>query len=164
MRIAVSTLCLFLYAGAPAGAETPAPPPDAVARLAALEWLAGTWTGPSPQGMWEARYTSAGGGLMLSANKETKDGKVIGFEFEQFLVAGDQVVMQPYIGGVKSPASFPMTESDPAARRAVFENPGHDFPQIITYHRTSDSTLNIKVQARRDGQQRGFELNLTRTD
>jgi len=141
-------------------ATEPAPEPGE--KLAALGWLTGTWIGPSGRGTWEARYTTADAGMLLSVNKETVNGKAVSFELERFSVEGSDIVLHPYVKGVKSPATFKMTEFDVAARRAVFENPEHDFPQIITYHRTSDTTLNIKVQARRNGELRGFELNLER--
>ncbi len=137
-----------------------AAPPNAMEKLESLGWLTGVWIGDTGRGSWEARYSTASGGLLLSTNKEFAGGRVVGFEFEQFRVEGDDVILSPYPSGQQSPVVFTLTEWDPDARKAVFENPEHDFPQIITYHRTTDRTLNILVQARRDGELSGFELKL----
>ena len=73
---------------------------------------------------------------MLSTNKQVVEGRLVGWEYEQFRVHEGRVIMQPYPKGEKSPVFFTLTELDVAARKAVFENPEHDFPQIITYHRS----------------------------
>lgn len=139
----------------------PKPKPDPQAAVKSLAWLAGTWTGSIGPGTWEAVYTTASGGEVMSTNKELRDGKVVSFEFERFFVKGTNVVMTPYVKGINKVA-FTLTENDPAARRAIFENPAHDFPQRIDYHRRDDDLLVIGVTAERGGKQVGFQLKLNR--
>jgi hypothetical protein len=134
--------------------------PTAMEKLESLSWLTGVWTGETGRGTYESRYSTASGGVLLSTNKEFADGRVVGFEFEQFRVQGDDVIMAPYPNGKQSPIVFTLTEWSPDDRKAVFTNPEHDFPQIITYQRTGDRTLKILVQAKQDGKLSGFELNL----
>ena len=51
--------------------------------------------------------------------------------------------------GRHPPTGFALVESGP--RRAVFENPGHDFPQRIVYERTGDR-LDARIEGRQDDQ------------
>ena len=135
----------------------------ATKRLASLTWLEGHWSGALKDSRFEARYSGVDGGAVMSTNKLIgPQGELRSMEFEHFLIHEGDVIMQPYPGGEKSPIFFTLTELDRESRRAVFENPEHDFPQILTYQRLDDSTLNIKIQARRDGELRGWEVTLRR--
>ena len=127
-----------------------------------MDWLEGRWRGPADEGTWEAIYSGPEGGMILSLNKQIVDDKVILFEFERFVVQDGEVVMAPSPAGRPSPVVFTLTEFDAEGRRAVFENPRHDFPQILVYHRHAHDKLRIQVQARGEGSDFGFELNLTR--
>jgi hypothetical protein len=150
------TLCLLL-AGTAQGAE-----PEEV--LASMTWLEGAWLGSTEEGLWEAVYSGPRGGTILSLNKQIVDGRAVLIEFEQFLVHEGEVVVFPSPGGRRADVHFTLTEHDAEARRAVFENPQHDFPQILTYHRHADDRLRIEVQARRDGGVFGFTIDLTRVE
>jgi hypothetical protein len=140
-------------------------PDSAIAKLEALHWLTGSWGGPAPKGSWESRYSSASGGLLLGVSKQIVEGRVVSFEFERFEVQDGEVVMIPYPNGKRSPVKFTLTQLDIEARRAIFENPEHDFPQIITYERVSEKAVRVLVQARdEEGRTTGFDLNLTVVD
>ncbi|HET6796483.1 MAG TPA: DUF6265 family protein [Gemmatimonadales bacterium] len=117
----------------------PAPP-----SIQDLQWLEGTWRGEIGDRQFEARYTSAEGGQLLSASKYTKDGQPAGFEFERFEEQGDTLVLTPFPEG-KSSVTFKLSELDSKNRRAVFENPAHDFPTRISYQRVADNKLLILV-------------------
>jgi len=118
----------------------PASPPS----IRDLAWLEGTWRGEIGDRMFEARYSGPDGGQVLSASKYIKDGKAAGFEFERFEQQGDSLVLTPFPEG-KSSVSFRLAELDAKARRAVFENPDHDFPTRISYQRVARDQLTILV-------------------
>lgn len=153
-------VCVTIFlalAAAPAG---PAGEPPAAASIEALGWLAGHWRGPAEQGEWEAIYSSPEGGLILGMDKQIVDGEVVSFEFERFAEVEGKVVLAPAPGGRPAAVVFELTEHDREARRAVFENPAHDFPQTITYHRVASDRLLVRVEALREGRRVGFELDL----
>ena len=117
----------------------PSPP-----SLTDLRWLEGIWEGEIGDRHFEARYTSPEGGQLLSASKYTRAGKPAGFEFERFEEQGDTLVLTPFPEG-KSSVTFRLTELDSTSRRAVFENPAHDFPTRISYQRVAEDKLQILV-------------------
>lgn len=125
-------------------------------RLKTLDWLEGSWKGAHERGTWEACYTSAEAGVILSANKEVKFGRVVMIEFERFDVMDDDVVVVPYPFG-KPSVPFKLVNHDPKSKRAEFTNPEHDFPKRIVYERTSKKTLEILVE----GAQGGREISMT---
>lgn len=131
-------------------------------RLASLKWLSGSWQGPFDKGVWEAAYTSATGGVILSANKEMIDGRVVMVEFERFTVENDDVILTPYPHGRQSEATFKLVEHDPRLSRAIFVNPEHDFPSRIVYERTGADRLLITVTGREGDESKTLTLDLKR--
>jgi hypothetical protein len=133
---------------APTLARLPAYPlttlPAALPSIRDLAWLEGTWQGKIGGRDFEARYTGTEGGQVLSASKYTENGKAAGFEFERFEEQGDSLVLTPFPEG-KSSVTFRLAELDPKGRRAVFENPAHDFPTRISYQRIGSDRLTILV-------------------
>jgi hypothetical protein len=141
MRAAFLTgVVLILSSSAAQPTRLPADPPT----VSDLSWLQGIWQGRIGGRDFEAHYTGAEGGQILSASKYTEDGTPAGFEFERFEQRGDTLLLTPFPEG-KSSVSFPMILYDPQQRRAVFENLAHDFPTRISYQRVARNRLTILV-------------------
>jgi hypothetical protein len=122
--------------------------------LGGLSWLAGSWRSDTLL----AHYSSPEGNLILSMSKHLDGGQAVFFEFERFQMNEGRVVYTPYPGGRQSSDTFPMVEHDPAARRAVFENPAHDFPQRFIFHRRDDDRLVITTTDMDNERQIVFDL------
>jgi hypothetical protein len=128
-----------------------------------LAWLEGTWRGRVGTRDFEARYSGPDGGIVLSASKYSANGKPAGFEFERFQEKDGHVVLTPYPDGKESPATFRLTDFDQKSRRAVFENPKHDFPTKISYQRVADDRLTILVSGPgKDGKESVIRYELRR--
>jgi Domain of unknown function (DUF6265) len=140
--ILLSALVLLLSSSPPP--RFPASPLTTPPDISALSWLEGLWQGEIGGRQFEARYSSADGGQILSASKYTENGKPAGFEFERFEQRGDTLLLTPFPEG-KSSVSFPLAEYDAKGRRAVFENLAHDFPTRISYQRVARDRLTILV-------------------
>ncbi len=125
--------------------------------IAALDFLAGRWTGTSDDGKtWETVYTTPTGGEILSASKEMRDGKVAMFEFERFVEREGTVYVVPHpFGKAKEP--FKLKSLDAKKRVVVFEDPENDFPRTLTYARPAVDELVIGVA----GEMWGEPVNLT---
>ena len=126
-----------------------------------LAWISGTWEGTSGDMRQEEHWSRPAGGVILGLHRDLVSPDRAFFEFLRIEQRADGIFYVAMPGG-RAGTDFRLTELEHG--RAVFENPGHDFPQIITYHRTSDRALSIKVQAHQDGKLAGFELELTRRD
>ena len=134
----------------------PASPPS----IRDLAWLEGTWQGKIGERDFEARYSGADGGQVLSASKYTKEGVAAGFEFERFEELDGTLVLTPFPDG-KSSVTFKLAELDSKSRRAVFENLAHDFPTRLSYQRVADNKLTILVSGPgEDGQEQVLTYSL----
>lgn len=142
--------------------------------ISGLDFLAGVWRGPMWGGEFEAHYSTTAGGRVIGYSRLFRGERVAFYEFEVFQVddgrapkppapggeAGSQpaerpqasesdekpprVVLLPYPGGRPAVPLY-LTSVDPAARRAVFENPGKDYPTRIVYHRVESDRLVITL-------------------
>jgi hypothetical protein len=83
-------------------------------------------------------------------------------EFERFAKVAGRLTLTPYPFGKESEVSFTAERVDREARRAVFANPDHDFPQRITYHQTDPDRLHVKITGSRRGAPVTITLDLRR--
>ena len=149
MRVIV-LICMLFSVLAFAGPEQ--------ADISALSWLSGDW---EMEG-FKAHYTTPEGGQIFSISRYFKDGKVTFFELEHFYTKDGVIVVNPYPKGDRS-VVFKITNFDPAVKKAVFQNPEHDWPTEISYERTSDDRLYIQVSGLQDGKMRVEKFDLKKT-
>jgi len=159
MRVAFLSMFVVLFSSlASPLPRLPASPPS----IRDLAWLEGTWQGKVGERDFEARYSGADGGQVLSASKYTKNGAAAGFEFERFEELDGMLVLTPFPEG-KSSVTFKLAELDSKSRRAVFENLAHDFPTRLSYQRVADNKLTILVSGPgEDGQEQVLSYSLAR--
>ncbi len=131
--LAVSTLVL---AGFAAWAEDPP--------FATLEFMSGCWRGPAGNGgTIEEYYTRPSANVMLGVTRYLRGDRVTGFEFTSFVREDSAIVVTPRPEG-QQPAQFRMTRL--AKQNAVWENPQHDFPQLISYRLLAGDTLVARIE------------------
>lgn len=102
----------------------------AAADLESVAWLAGRWELRSEGRHVEEVWLPPAGGLLLGMSREVREGKKTLFENLRIEERADGVFY------VASPQGGPTTDFrlvKSEARRAIFENPTHDFPQRIEY-------------------------------
>lgn len=103
--------------------------------LRALAFMSGTWCSTASPGatLIEEHYSTPSANLMLGTTRYLRDGVTVGHEFSRIEADSAGVVLTPMPSGQPA-VPFRLTEI--AHRRAVFENPDHDFPVRIEYERT----------------------------
>ena len=135
----------------------------APARIADLAWLEGHWVGADGPLQMEEIWTSAAGGALVGLHKDvsTRQGaaRMVSFEFLRIEAGTDGIAYVAQPGG-EAPTRFPLTEQ--AARRAVFANPAHDFPQRILYWLDDAGALHARVEGAKGGRTVGQEWTWTR--
>lgn len=101
-------------------------------RLADLAFLSGHW-GELKEGRYtEEIWSTARGGTLVGSARATLGDQTSSFEFFRIESGADglELIAQPNGG---APTHFRLTER--GNNRAVFENPAHDYPKKISYHR-----------------------------
>lgn len=112
-----------------------------------LDWLQGDWCGERQGVQNEEHWGSARAGVMLGWHRDTRDGKLVGFEFMRITFDAEGIRFHAQPGG-QPETIFPATTHEPG--RIVFEQPGHDFPKRVTYRREADGRLFARVDDGRD--------------
>ncbi len=139
-------------------AEDIALPAPAKAKIDDLAWLAGAWVGTrGTEGKTsiEERWSPPLGGAMLATSRTVSRGKMSAFEYLRIVERDGGLVYIPQPGG-GSPTEFVLTEL--GDKRAVFENPRHDYPKRIVYEVSADGSLGAAIGFTKGGTPRRFEF------
>ena len=140
MRALSAALLVVLMAG-----SEPPPAPATRPSLADLVFMAGCWRGASEGGaVIDEYYTPPSKNLMLGVSRYTKGGRVTTYEFTTITAQGDSdLVLRPR-PAEQAPVDFNLTKLQPGM--AVWSNPRHDFPQVISYRRLGTDSLAARIE------------------
>lgn len=116
-----------------------------------LDWLAGYWLSCDERMEVAETWSDRRGGIMLGTSITIGDDA---FSWEQMRIEsdGENLVFHAQPRG-QAETAFALVRGGPG--EAVFENPGHDFPQRVIYRRTGD-----RLTARIEGTSGGSEQSL----
>lgn len=149
------TPALVMLAWIVTSQSSPASPP--AVDISSLEWLAGCWTGTLNGRDVEEHWMKPVGGTMFGMSRTVAGGKTVTFEFLELRQQGPGVAYVARPSG-QLQASFQWVGGDRTAAR--FENPAHDFPQVITYRLKPDGSLLARIEGTSKGRQRAVDYPL----
>jgi hypothetical protein len=129
------------------------------AAAAAPEWMAGCWSGQAGPMTFEETWTRAASGNMMGIARTLKSGRVVFSEFMRIEAKDGIVVYTPRIGSKQAPVDFRLKSLSDT--EVVFENPAHDFPQLILYRRTAEG-LQARIEGIDKGKQRAEDFRMKR--
>ncbi len=141
-------------------ADIPMPTP-AKAVIADVAWIAGAWVGTRSSGSSiEERWSPPLGGAMLAVSRTVNTaGRMNAFEYLRILEREGGLVYAAQPGGAKA-TEFVLTElsNENGVRRAVFDNPRHDYPKRIVYELSAEGGLSASTGNMKGGTPRVFEF------
>lgn len=130
--------------------------------LDSLAWMAGCWEGSYPNGrLVSEQWMKPSGSVMLGMSRTVRNGRTVAHEFIRLEQSGDGVIRYIARPSNQPEAVFTLTFLD--GRKAVFENPQHDFPQRIMYERVSADSLVARIEGTIDGKERGSDFPYHKT-
>jgi len=145
VRPSLAALATFLLATALFAQEKTA--------VAQLGFFSGSWRGTSSSGAAAEELISAPeGGVIVSAGREFQNGKCTFYDLVVFAEKDGAVILIPHPNGKRSADVFPLVKLEAGAKRALFENPQHDFPRTFTYELTAPDHLRITLAGVMKGQ------------
>ncbi len=106
-----------------------------------FDWFIGCWE--TEAGQTREVWVREGADHLFGHNVVRRDGDVVFFEQLRLAARDEGWVYAAYPNGV-GPTEFALVEQGPVSAR--FENPTHDFPQVIAYEQTYDG-LTAEVSA-----------------
>ncbi|MBA3564334.1 MAG: hypothetical protein H0W33_10070 [Gammaproteobacteria bacterium] len=134
---------------------------DQPAGLEALGWLTGTWIDERGGASSEHYWTSVRGGTLLGLQRDIGPDGDAWVEFVKVHETPEGIVFTVIPLG-QAQAEFALVSS--SERRAVFENPAHDFPRRIVYWLENDDILAARIEGSADSEQRSSEWRWKRVD
>jgi hypothetical protein len=122
-------------------------------------WLVGHWVQERDGKTIEENWTDATGYRMFSVGRTLKGDRLVEFEFVRIEARPDGMFYVAQPQGAP-PTDFKLTQSD--AKSLRFENPGHDFPQIVRYWTDGPDRLHAEVSAAVEGKERAQRFDYRR--
>ncbi|MCG3123434.1 MAG: hypothetical protein GIKADHBN_01852 [Phycisphaerales bacterium] len=141
--------------------DIPMPTP-AKAVIADVAWIAGDWVGTRSSGSSiEERWSPPRGGAMLAVSRTVNAaGKMVAFEYLRIVEREGGLVYAAQPGGAPK-TDFVLTEFGPTeagGKRAVFDNPRHDYPKRIVYELSADGKLSATIGYMKGGTPRRYDF------
>jgi hypothetical protein len=122
--------------------------------LAELAWMAGSWTGVEGAVEMEEYWQAPKGNSMLGIHRDIAKARTVSFEFLRIEATPEGITYWGSPGG--TPAT-PFRLVELKAKRVVFENPEHDFPQRIIYWLGNDGALHARIEGTQNGKSSSME-------
>lgn len=127
--------------------------------VAAMRWLAGCWESVTGNRSMVEIWSPPRGTMMVGGNVSARDGQTRAWEALRIFERDARLVYFAEPSG-QQPTEFTATSLTDTV--AVFENPAHDFPTRISYHRTSADSFRTEVRGPGPDGPRGFDLRFGR--
>ncbi len=135
----------------------------ATCTIADVAWIAGAWVGTRPSGSSiEERWSPPLGGAMLAVSRTVNtNGRMVAFEYLRIVERESGLVYVAQPGGAAK-TEFVLTEFGPTesgGKRAIFDNPRHDYPKRIVYELSPDGQLTATTGFLKGGTPRRYEFS-----
>jgi hypothetical protein len=127
--------------------------------LRSLSWLAGRWTGTVGKASYEELWLPAAGGAMLGVSRTLVGERMVTFEYLRIVERQGDLFYVAQPNGVP-PTEFKMTSI--GANKAVFENPRHDHPKIITYEKDAAGNVVATIEGEVRGEKKKAQFRFQR--
>ena len=158
-RGGVLVLCTLLAVASPAAAQPKPAPATADTGVALPAWLAGPWVTVRGSRTIEEQWNAPRGGMMQATGRTTQGDRLVEFEFLRIVRRNGSLVFIAQPNGVP-PTEFALTSHGPDSVR--FENPAHDFPQVVRYRLAGPGSLVAVVSAVSGGKERAIRFDYRR--
>jgi len=125
-----------------------------------LAWLAGCWASIGGEAGSGEQWTVPAGNTLFGVSRTVQNSETVAYEFLQIreTEAGEiEYIAKP---SGQEEATFLMVRLSEG--EAVFENPGHDFPQRIIYRLKTGGKLKARIEGEVKGEARMVEFPMKR--
>jgi len=118
------------------------------------EWLIGTWENKTQRGSIYETWTKARNNEFSGKSYSIKDKDTIVFENIRLLQENKKLFYIPTVKNQNEGLPVRFAAKSISENQLVFENPQHDFPQIIAYTKINSDSLIAEISGRKNGQNR----------
>jgi len=153
---------LWLRRSAHDSSDADSGPGEAVvaSRVDPLEWLAGCWKHEEPDFRRDEQWMKPSGGTMIGMGRSVAENRTVEYEYLRIEIRDGRLA---YVASPSGQAETAFLEAEITDSTIVFEAPGHDFPQKITYQRMSPRAILAWIEGDVDGVSEVVEFPMVAT-
>jgi len=118
------------------------------------EWLIGTWENKTQKGSIYETWTKAGNNEFSGKSYSIKDKDTIVFENIRLVQENRKLFYIPTVKNQNDDLPVRFAAKSISENQLVFENPQHNFPQIIAYTKITSDSLIAEISGIKKGQKR----------
>jgi len=118
------------------------------------EWLIGTWENKTRKGSIFKTWTKSGDNEFSGKSYSVKDKDTIVFENIRIVQEKNRLYYIPTVKNQNEGLPVRFAAKSISENQLVFENPQHDFPQIIVYTKINSDSLIAEISGTKNGQKR----------
>lgn len=128
--------------------------------ISKAEWLIGTWENKTPKGSIYETWNKVSENEFSGKSYMVKEKDTVVFENIRLLQEHDKLFYIPVVKDQNDGMPVRFSNKIISDTKLVFENPQHDFPQLISYTRiTSDSLVaEISGTIKKQGRKQAFSM------
>lgn len=118
------------------------------------EWLIGTWENKTPKGSIYETWNKTSDTEFAGKSYIVKEKDTLVFENIQLIQEQDRLFYIPTVKNQNNGWPVRFAPKIISETKLVFENPQHDFPQIISYTKITADSLVAEISGIKNGQER----------
>jgi hypothetical protein len=138
--------------------------PKAQATAKDLSWLAGKWQNTSPEAISYENWTVLNDSTLVAVSGFIKGKDTVVLETVSLEERNGELNYIPTVKDQNEGKPVPFKLIEAAGDSFVFSNPGHDFPDKITYIRKSEKSILAKISGKIQGQDHSEFFPMTKVD
>ena len=125
-------------------------------------WLIGTWENKTPKGSIYETWNKTSDIEFAGKSYIVKEKDTIVFENIQLIQEQDGLFYIPTVKNQNNGLPVRFTTNTISETQLVFENPQHDFPQIISYTQINSDSLVAEISGTKNGKERRDVFSMKR--
>jgi Domain of unknown function (DUF6265) len=118
------------------------------------EWLIGTWENKTPRGSMYESWTKINDAELSGKSYILKEKDTVVFETIRLVQENNSLFYIPQVKNQNGGLPVRFTAKTVSDIELVFENPQHDFPQIISYTKINADSLVAEISGTINGKER----------
>lgn len=126
------------------------------------EWLIGTWENKTPRGSIYETWNKTSDTELTGKSYIVKEQDTIVFENIRLVQEQDGLFYIPTVKNQNGGLPVRYAAKTISKTQLVFENPQHDFPQIISYTKITSDSLVAEISGTKNGQERSQMFSMKR--
>jgi hypothetical protein len=110
-------------------------------KIKIADWLIGTWENKSPDGVLTETWQKVNDSTFSATSYFIKTKDTLHSEKIILSQKGEMLMYSATVNGQNNDKAIDFGSTTETENKLVFENPSHDYPQKITYTKSSNNTI-----------------------